>query len=297
MGDNKDLSNPNGSSDVNKSKEAFRELRAAERRGDLRGRLAVVTGASSGIGLQFCRTLAGMGASLLMISNRREELERCAREVARDFNVKTVAMYCDLTQPDAAEAVTRFLDSRGMVADYLINNAGIFSFLPVADTTEKKIDCFIDLHVRAVTALSREFARRFRERGCGRILNMSSMSCWTPMPGLAMYAATKAYIRVFTRSLHYELLDSNVTATAACPGGIATDLFGLPPKLMRLALRIGAVQSPEKFTRRAVDRMLRGKKQYVNGLLNRLAIPAVACTPTPVRLLVKHKMLDKDITR
>ena len=134
-------------------------------------------------------------------------------------------------------------------------------------------------------------------RGKGRILNMSSMSCWTPMPGIAMYAATKAYIRVFTRALHYELRDSGVSVTAACPGGIATSLFGLPDNLMRLAIRLHAVQTPEKFVRKAVDKMLKGKKQYINGPINRLAIFAVGITPTPVRMLVKRKMLDRGIKR
>ncbi len=84
---------------------------------------------------------------------------------------------------------------------------------------QHKIDCFIRLHVDAVTNISRAFALRFKERGSGRILNMSSMSCWMPMPGIAMYSATKAYIRVFSRALHYELRDSGVSVTVACPGG------------------------------------------------------------------------------
>jgi len=117
------------------------------------------------------------------------------------------------------------------------------------------------------------------------------------MPGLAMYAATKAYIRVFSRSLHYETRESGVTVTVACPGGIATDLFGLPRNLQRLALRLGVLQSPEKFTSNAVRRMLKGKKQYINGWLNRLSIVFVAALPTRVRMVVKHRMLDKNITR
>ncbi len=123
------------------------------------------------------------------------------------------------------------------------------------------------------------------------------MSCWMPMPGIAMYSATKAYIRVFSRALHYEMRDSGVSVTVACPGGIATDLFGLPPNLMKLAVRIHAVQTPEKFVHKAVNKMLRGKKQYINGFINRLAIVAVGMTPTGVRMLIKHKMLDRDIKR
>lgn len=263
----------------------------------LAGSLAVVTGASSGIGLCFCETLASMGCRLMMVSNERERLVDCAAAINRRHGTEAIPFYCDLTRHDASETILSFMASRGLEADILINNAGIFSFMPVAAMPERRIEAFIDLHVRAVTTLSRDFGRRFAERGSGHILNMSSMSCWMPMPGLAMYAATKAYIRVFTRSLHYELRDSGVTVMAACPGGIATDLFGLPPRLQRLALRLHAIQTPEKFTRNAVRHLLRGRRQYINGWLNRLSIFFVALMPTPVRMMIKHKMLDKNITR
>ena len=151
--------------------------------------------------------------------------------------------------------------------------------------------------MRAVTSLTTTFARRFVARGGGRILNMSSMSCWTPMPGIALYAATKAYIRVFSRAMAYELADSGVTLTVACPGGIATDLFGLPENLKRLAVSIGALQTPEQFTRKALQRMLKGKRQYINGLLNRIGIVAVGMAPTPLRMAVKRRMLDRGIRR
>lgn len=264
---------------------------------NLRGHLAVVTGASSGIGLCFCRTLAAMGCNLLLVSNQEDLLPGCAEELNKDYGVETHYLYCDLTSPNAAAVIEDFLDEKNIDADILINNAGIFSFLPVTQTPDRKLECFIDLHVRAVTMLSKSFAIRFEKRGGGYILNMSSMSCWAPMPGLAMYAATKSYIRVFTRALHYEMRDSGVHVTVATPGGIATDLFGLPKNLMKLALRLHAVQTPEKFTQRAVQKMLKGKIQYINGFINRAAIVFVGVMPTRVRMLVKHLMLDKNITR
>lgn len=259
--------------------------------------MAVVTGASSGIGLCFCRTLAREGCALVMISNQAGILEERAKEIEREFGVKALPYFCDLTNDDSTEKIIARLDADALDPDILINNAGIFSFMPVTDTPARKIECFIDLHVGAVTRLSRAFAQRFARRGGGNILNMSSMSCWMPMPGIAMYSATKAYIRVFSRALHYEMRDSGVAVTVACPGGIATDLFGLPKNLQKLALRLHAIQTPEKFTHNAVKKMLRGKKQYINGWINRIAIVFVACTPTRVRMLVKHLMLDKNITR
>lgn len=267
------------------------------RRNDLAGRCAVVTGASSGIGLCFCRELASRGCALVMVSNQERELPECAAAISSRYGVEATPFFCDLTARDADMLLTRFLDREGIDADYLINNAGIFSFLPVTDTPERKLQCFIDLHVRAVTTISRTFAIRFARRGNGRILNMSSMSCWMPMPGIAMYSATKAYIRVFSRALHYEMRDEGVSVTVACPGGIATDLFGLPKNLQRLALRLRVLQTPERFASKAVDRMLHGRMQYINGFINRISILFVGVMPTWARMLVKRKMLDKNITR
>lgn len=261
----------------------------------LKGRMAVVTGASSGIGLCFCRTLAAQGCDLVMISNQEGILENCAIGISNEFGVSTYPLFCDLTANDATEKIINYLDSSELEPDILINNAGIFSFRPVTETPTGKLDCFIDLHIRAVTLLSREFAIRFARRGGGNILNMSSMSCWMPMPGIAMYSATKAYIRVFSRALHYEMRDSGVWVTVACPGGIATDLFGLPGNLQKLALKLHAIQTPERFTRNALKQMLKGKKQYINGWINRFSIFFVAIMPTGIRMMIKHRMLDKDI--
>ncbi len=264
---------------------------------DLTGKWAVVTGADGGIGIEFCRALARRGCSLVMVSVTVTELRNAAVSVENEYGVKAVPYTLDLTDAAAVSMLSAFLSTRGIDPDFIINNAGIFSFRELVDTTEAKINCFIDLHVRATTMLSLFFAQRFKQRGGGRILNMSSMSCWMPMPGLAMYASTKAYIRVFTRSLHYELKDYGATATVATPGGIATSLFGLPDNLMRLAVGIGAVEKPDRFAEKAVKAMLKGRKQYINGFINRLAIFFIGITPTWLRMQVKRRLLDKGITK
>lgn len=261
------------------------------------GKLAVVTGADGGIGTEFCRALARRGADLVMVSIDREGVERRAEEIAAEYGVRTWPMHLDLTEPDAADTLMAFLEVRSLVPYILVNNAGIFSFNPVLDTPARKLDCFVDLHVRAIVQLCAVVGRRMAQAGSGYILNMSSMSCWAPMPGLAMYASTKAFIRVFSRSLHYELRESGVNVMVACPGGIATDLFGLPENLKKLALRLGAIARPDTFADKSLSRLLKGRAQYINGLTNRLAIFFVGITPRPLRMQVKHLMLDKGIRR
>ncbi|MDE6794354.1 MAG: SDR family NAD(P)-dependent oxidoreductase, partial [Muribaculaceae bacterium] len=217
---------------------------------DLSGSCAIVTGAAGGIGFSFCRELASRNCRLIMVDISEERLSTAASTLKTTFpEASTYLLTADLTSANVVERLESFIKDNSLDPDILINNAGIFSFAPVTEVSEGKINCFVDLHVRAVTLLSRWMAARRMEAGNGWILNISSMSCWAPMPGLSMYAATKAYIRVFTRSLHYDMKDYGVKVMAACPGGIATDLFGLPENLKRLAVKIGAIDTPERFTR------------------------------------------------
>ena len=259
----------------------------------LSGRLSVVTGASSGIGLAYCRLIASHGGHLLMVSNQGAELTAAAADLRATYGVDIYTLCVDLSQHDAAVAVNEAVAATGQTPVLLINNAGIFDFAPVNTLSDRRIDMYIDLHMRTMTRLCIDVSRVMAQTGEGYILNMSSMSCWMAMPGIAMYAATKAYIHTFSRALRIELLDSGVSVTVACPGGIATGLFGLSPRLRRLGVSIGVLATPERFVRQALKRTLRRRPQYINGLLNRLSIVVVASLPEWARRLVKHKLLDR----
>lgn len=255
--------------------------------------IALVTGASSGIGLEFCRQLAELSYDIVAVSNRPNDLQRCAAEIENRWGVKVTAYCLDLASADAAGKLLAFVDEKGLIPEIVINNAGIFDFKRVAHMPAARIDAYIDLHMRTMTHICRLFGGLMSGNGGGRILNMSSMSCWMPMPGIAMYSATKAYIRAFSRAFRIEMKDRDVSVTVACPGGIATDLFGLPERLQRLGTKVGALYTPQKFVRKALKRTLAGKAQYINGVMNRLAIPAVASLPEWARVLIRNKLLDR----
>lgn len=281
------------------------------KRADISGRTAMVTGAAGGIGFEFAKVLAQKGANIILLDIDARRLEEACRTLKQEApqnaplqnterasaEQKFYTLQANLADKNIVDIVEDFCRQNNLNPDILINNAGIFSFKPISDTDTGRLETFIDLHVRAVTLLSKWFVNRRKEEHSGWLLNMSSMSCWMPMPGLAMYASTKSYIRVFSRSLHYEMKDYGVGVTVACPGGIATDLFGLPEKWKRFAVAIGVLQTPEAFAKKAVDKMLRKKKQYINGLLNRFSIFFVGILPTSVRMMVKHRLLDCGITR
>ena len=140
-----------------------------------------------------------------MVSIDREDLDREAKKIVDTSGVSVETICMDLAQPEAANKLYDHCRQKGIQIEILINNAGIFSFQEITRTDPKKIETMLQLHIGTVTHLSRLFAADMCNRKHGYILNMSSLSCWTPYPGIALYTATKAYIRVFTRALGYEL--------------------------------------------------------------------------------------------
>ena len=163
--------------------------------------LALVTGASSGIGLQYATQLArDYHTDLLLVSNQEEEQKQVAADLAAQYGVKTTALYADLSKQDAAEQLFAYCQENKLVVDILVNNAGVFFFNPYCETSMKRIDLILNLHMITVAKLCRLFGEEMMKREltaeeqtqkiCGKsrkkgyILNMSSMSAWMAMPGI-----------------------------------------------------------------------------------------------------------------
>lgn len=242
--------------------------------------LALVTGASSGIGLQYATQLArDYQCDLLLVSNQQKELEQVAADLASQYSVKTVARYADLSLNDAAEQLHDWCQAQGYVVDIVINNAGVFFFNPYCETSMKRIDLMLQLHMITVAKMTRLFAADMCTRRRGYILNMSSMSAWMAMPGIQTYNATKAFIYNFSKSLWYELKPYNVHITVMAPGAVDTGLFGLAPNLRKLAVNLTVSIPPEKLVKRALKKMFKGKKASTPGFINWLCTPLLKHTP------------------
>ena len=264
--------------------------------------LSLVTGASSGIGLQYATALArDYHSDLLLVSNQQEELDRVAAELAATYGVQTTAHFADLSLPDAAEQLFAWTKENNFTVDVLINNAGVFFFNPYIETSMKRIELMLQLHVITVAKLTRLFAEDMAQRPnpktrrspnkhlrCqtpnpkpmkGYILNMSSMSAWMAMPGIQTYNASKAFIYNFSKSLWYEFKPLGVGITVMAPGAVDTALFGLSPKLRKLAVNLTVSIPPEKLVKRALKKLFKNKKADTPGFLNWLATPLLKHTP------------------
>lgn len=242
---------------------------------------ALVTGAGSGIGRCFALRLAKMGYNLVLVGNREAPLKGVIAELQPlDPQQQFRPLAMDLARQEAAEELYEAIGAAGIEIDLVINNAGIFSFCDVLKTEEKRIERMLLLHDMTTTKLCRRYTQRMVERGVkGHILNMSSYSLWMPYPGLAVYSASKAYLKAFSVAFAKEVKEQGVTVTAICPAGVATDLYGLSPKLQQLGVKVGGLITPDRCAKRALNALWRGARCSVPDWWNRLWIPLLVGLP------------------
>jgi hypothetical protein len=187
--------------------------------------IALVTGASSGIGAALAEKFAAEGHQLVLVARRQARLDALAGAIAAAGRQRPHVLAIDLATPDAGDAVERQLEARGLEPAIVINNAG-FGLLGDAAALDRAEQLrIIDVNARILTDLSLRFVDSLA-RHRGGILNVASVASFLPGPGMAVYHATKAYVLSFSEALHYELKPRGVRVTALCPGYVDTE-FGM----------------------------------------------------------------------
>jgi short-subunit dehydrogenase len=255
---------------------------------------ALVTGASSGIGLAISTELARRGYPLLLVSNEEEKLGETARNLEAMYQVKATALYMDLAQKDSAQKLFEYCETNKLKIDILVNNARIFFFKDVVDTPGELIETEINLHILTPVMISRLFTQKMMtENRKGYILNMASVSSRMMMPGIALYSATKSFVRCFSRAMRHETFTRGISITTVSPGAVATGLYNLSPRYMKLGVRLGIIITPERLARLAVKKMFRRKAEFIPGaFINRLFILIVLMLPEFLVRRLKAK-IDK----
>ncbi len=264
----------------------------------MRNDYALITGASSGIGLEYARQLARVGYNIILVSNRDEENRLAAEHIASEYGVRAEALYADLTTQGAAREVYECVGAMGVEVSVLINNAGMLLFSTLGRTEPEAMERIIALHCTTPTLLCRLFAEDMARRGGGHILLMSSITAWTPFPTISHYAATKAYLRSFAQSLWYELRGHGVSVTAVFPSAVDTPFYNLEDGQRRVLRRVGLMLSAESVARKALRAMFSGKRRCLPGIMTKIEaaicylLPAWALLPI-LKIPAVKRILEK----
>ena len=237
----------------------------------------LITGASSGIGLEFARTYAAAGYDVVLCARRRDRLEAVAAEV-RQLGRRAEVQELDLGRRSAARKLAARLADLGIAVDTLVNNAGAMHHGAFVEQDAAQLDELIAVNVRALAGLTRAFLPGMLERKHGRILNVASVAAFQPVPTMAIYAASKAFVLSFTEALSEELRGTGVTATALCPGLTRTEMVSELPEAMQSYLRLApfmqgmVMQDADAVAREGFSACERGEVIRVPGVLNQMAM-------------------------
>ncbi len=257
----------------------------------------LITGASAGIGREFARQLAPAVNTMILVARRNDRLE--ALELELKIINPHLEVYCrqlDLRDQAALERFCNWLDESGLSVDLLVNNAGVGDRGAFIDSEWERVQAMLQVNIETLTYLTYRILPSMRKSACGAILNVSSVASLIPVPNLAVYAATKAYVTSFGEALRAELRSLNISVTTLCPGPVPTEFSDVASR--------GAVapSSPtqelfsvpvQEVVRRGLNAVSRDKARVIPGTLVNLTMTTVAFIP----MFLKRLILNAQVAR
>ena len=239
-------------------------------------RIALVTGASAGLGVEFARQLSKRGYRLVLAARRKERLEELAKELG-----KARAVAIDLSKSNAVGKLMADVEANGETVDLLVNNAGFGLIGRFAELDSKRERQMIDLNVGALTELCRAVAPRMIERRSGAILNVASTAAFQPGPKMAVYFATKAFVLSLSEALHEELKPHGIKVSCLCPGPTRTE-FGEVAGFGGNGLFDRVAMSADKVVQTGLAGLDANRAVVVAGWLNKIGAASTRFAPRPI---------------
>lgn len=252
---------------------------------------ALITGAASGMGRIYAVRLAEMGYNLILVDINGAGLSETENTVMEKIQadlslsaemkqrIKIMNIVQDLSAIDAAETIYGKVGGDSCRLEVLVNNAGIMYCQAIPATSERMLSLIMMVHMYTPLMLCRKFVGGMRERGCGYILNISSLASWMIWPGIGMYGSTKRFVKDYSRELRIECLKTGVSVTNAYFGAVDTPLIPLKDNLRRLARALRVMITPEKAVDKALKATFRRRKGVMPGLLNKIFKPLCMIMP------------------
>ena len=245
---------------------------------------ALITGASSGIGLELAKLFAARGNNVVLIARTREKLERLAGDLQSQYAIQATVISLDLAQPSAPDEIFRITQETAIDIEFLVNNAGFGIRENFEKTDLKDILEMVQVNITAVTHLTRLLLPGMVARRRGKILNVASTAAFQPGPWMAVYYATKAYVLSLTEALHYELRASGIAVTALCPGptptGFQKRAGSSDAKMMKSKMM--AKMDARKVAEKGYAGMMKNKRVVIPGFGNQLLAAGAHLGPRSV---------------
>src|SRR5215471_18172239 len=239
--------------------------------------VAVITGASAGIGVALARVFARDGLELVLIARREDRLRALADEIAATGAPRPIVLAVDLLKPGIARVISDALTAQGVEPRFVVNNAG-FGLVGAASALDRDEQLqMIDLNVRALTELSLAFVDSLARHN-GGILNVGSMAGFLPGPGMAVYYAGKAYVLSFSEALHSELKPRGIRVSALCPGPVPTEFAERAGIKKNMAPDL-ITHSAEFVAKEGYAGLMAGKRTIIPGTVNRLVTLLIRFIP------------------
>ena len=249
---------------------------------------ALITGASSGIGEVFARKLAARGRNVLLVARSEEKLVTLCNELGRSSSIRAQYVALDLSKPESPRLLFEESMKRGLTVDMLINNAGFGSMNEFAKLDLARELNMIDLNVKSLVELTHRFLQPMIERKQGVIINVASTAAFQPVPYMATYAATKAFVLSFSEALWEENRPYGIKVLALCPGVTETNFFeaarGFKPPA-----RVS--QTPEEVVDTALRGLAQGKSHVISGWSNFLMTQSERLVPRSLIIRVAGRMM------
>ena len=254
--------------------------------------IALVTGASSGLGYDFCHLLAREGYDLVVVARREELLKELAESIQEKYGRMVSVIPMDLTEENAAEKLHQSISERELKINILINNAGVGRFGKFHEMDDQENENMIKLNILSLTSLTRLFVKDMVEAGNGRVLNVASLAAFQPAgPKFAVYYASKAYVLSFTRSLRAELKGTGVSITALCPGPTETE-FGDDDDVQSTRMfNILPTTSSQQVVEAGYKALMKNKATVVPGFMNKLMAIGGELPPRQIAVQINKFLL------
>jgi uncharacterized protein len=245
-----------------------------------RGKTALITGASSGIGEAFARQLAPLGMSLIVVARSTDRLQRLAADLTSRYPIQVEIITTDLADPSFVVELAAEVERRGLTVDLLINNAGFGLHGPFETLSAEQEQQEIQLNIGTLVAMTHAFLPKMLARSSGGVINVASTLALQPAPYMAVYGATKAFVLSFTQALAEEYRGRGVQFLALCPGPTATNFFAVSGG--REVFARMSVRKPEQVAATGLRALNSGRMTTIDGASNRWLFGLLGALPTSV---------------